>query len=181
MEPPLVWGTKVCSGGLGHMTKMAPTPIYGKNPFKNLEPKDQWLRGLVCSIWDLGPTKFVQMMTLGWPWHFYSKVKFASWCFYMGKYTFLQEKYKKVILWKKLTTNDRSDKTFLLTSKCFVPKGCLPLPQVLYMYKSMKKICIKSDFSEIFLKPATNGQSDKAFLLTSTARGIYMYKMKKCT
>ena len=21
-------------GGLGHMTKMAPTPIYGKNPFK---------------------------------------------------------------------------------------------------------------------------------------------------
>ena len=31
----------------------------------------------------------------------------------------------------------------------------------------MKKICIKSDFKEILLKLATNGQSDKAFLLTS--------------
>ena len=25
-------GTKVCSNGPGHMTKMAVTPIYGKNP-----------------------------------------------------------------------------------------------------------------------------------------------------
>ena len=28
-------------------------------------------------------------------------------------------------------------------------------------------VCIKSDFKDIFLKLATNGQSDKAFLLTS--------------
>ena len=28
------------------------------------------------------------------------------------------------------------------------------------------KLCIKSDFKDIFLKLATNGQSDKAFLLT---------------
>ena len=27
--PPLVGGTKVCSRHLGHMTKMAATPIYG--------------------------------------------------------------------------------------------------------------------------------------------------------
>ena len=27
-------GTKVCSNGPGHMTKMAATPIYGKNPLK---------------------------------------------------------------------------------------------------------------------------------------------------
>ena len=33
-EPPWVWGTKVCSRHLGHMTKMAATPIYGKNPSK---------------------------------------------------------------------------------------------------------------------------------------------------
>ena len=32
----------------------------------------------------------------------------------------------------------------------------------------MKKTCIKSDFKEIVLKPTTNGQSDKGFLLTST-------------
>ena len=31
VEPPWVGGTKVCSRHLGHMTKMAATPIYGKN------------------------------------------------------------------------------------------------------------------------------------------------------
>ena len=31
-----------------------------------------------------------------------------------------------------------------------------------------EKICIKSDFKEIVLKLATNGQSDKGFLLIST-------------
>ena len=31
-----------------------------------------------------------------------------------------------------------------------------------------EKTCIKSDFKEIILKFATNGQSDKGFLLTST-------------
>ena len=30
-----------------------------------------------------------------------------------------------------------------------------------------EKMCIKSDFKEIVLKLATNGQSDKGFLLTS--------------
>ena len=36
-------GTKVCSNGLGHITKMAAMPIYGKNLYKymysSLEPK----------------------------------------------------------------------------------------------------------------------------------------------
>ena len=31
MEPPWDRGTKVCSNGPGHMTKMAAMPIYGKN------------------------------------------------------------------------------------------------------------------------------------------------------
>ena len=34
VEPPWVGGTKFCSRTLGHMTKMAATPIYGKNPSK---------------------------------------------------------------------------------------------------------------------------------------------------
>ena len=34
METPYDAGTKVCSNGRGHMTKMAATPIYGKNPLK---------------------------------------------------------------------------------------------------------------------------------------------------
>ena len=34
VEPPWVGGTNFCSRHLGHMTKMAATPIYGKNPSK---------------------------------------------------------------------------------------------------------------------------------------------------
>ena len=34
VEPPWVEGTKVCLRLLGHMTKMAATPIYAKNPSK---------------------------------------------------------------------------------------------------------------------------------------------------
>ena len=34
VEPPWVGGTKFCSQDLGHMTKMAATPIYGENPSK---------------------------------------------------------------------------------------------------------------------------------------------------
>ena len=34
VEPPLVGGTKVCSRHLGHMTKMAATPMYGKKSSK---------------------------------------------------------------------------------------------------------------------------------------------------
>ena len=30
VEPPWDGGTKVCSNGTGHMTKMATMPIYGK-------------------------------------------------------------------------------------------------------------------------------------------------------
>ena len=30
MEPPLDGGTKVCSNGPGHRTKIAAMPIYGK-------------------------------------------------------------------------------------------------------------------------------------------------------
>ena len=33
-EPPWEGGTKVYINGLGHMTKMAATPIYGKTPSK---------------------------------------------------------------------------------------------------------------------------------------------------
>ena len=40
MEPPWDRGTKVCSNGPGHMTKMATMPIYGKNleQSSSLEP-----------------------------------------------------------------------------------------------------------------------------------------------
>ena len=51
--------------------------------------------------------------------------------------------------------------------KTLSPLDCLPLcPGAISMYKIMKKNCIKSDFKEIYLKLATNDQSDKMFLLT---------------
>ena len=58
VEPPWVGGTKVCSRHLGHMTKMAATPIYGKNPSKiySPEPAGRFPQNLVCSIGDSSPS-----------------------------------------------------------------------------------------------------------------------------
>ena len=78
VDPPWVGGTKVCSGHLGHMTKMAAMPIYDKNLQKSssMEPKGQWPWALVCSIGVLGPSKLFKW----WPWVdldlFYGKAEF---------------------------------------------------------------------------------------------------------
>ena len=56
---------KVYAKYFGHMTKMAATPIYGKNPLKSsLEPEGRCPWDLACSIGDVGPTKFGQMIIL---------------------------------------------------------------------------------------------------------------------
>ena len=54
VKPLWIGGTKVCSRHPGHMTKMAATPIYGKNPSKpsSLELAGRFPRNLVCSIGD---------------------------------------------------------------------------------------------------------------------------------
>ena len=65
METPKDRGMKDCSNGPGHMTKMAATPIYGKNPLKIFFSRTRRPMDLVCSIGDVWPTKFVQMMILG--------------------------------------------------------------------------------------------------------------------
>ena len=58
VEPPWVGGTIFCLRHLCHMTKMAATPIYGKNPQKSSspEPAGEFLRNLVCSIGDSSPS-----------------------------------------------------------------------------------------------------------------------------
>ena len=72
----------------------------------------------------------------------------------------------------------------------FFPQGVVcPCPGAIYMWKNIKKMWIKSEFKEICLKLATNGRSDKGFLLTSKVcpqgvfcpfpRAIYMYKIIK--
>ena len=90
----------------------------------------------------------------------------------------------------KLATDDRSDKKFLLTSKlCPMGAAACPLPRGYIHVLTHEKNCIKSDFKEISLKLATDGKSDKAFLLTSKfcplgavcpcPGAIYMYKIMK--
>ena len=47
-----------------------PCPYMVKTLLKSSspEPEGRWPLDLVCSIRDVGPTKFVQTMILGWPW-----------------------------------------------------------------------------------------------------------------
>ena len=49
----------------------------------------------------------------------------------------------------------------------FDPKGLSAPVLGLYTCGKALKMCIKSEFKEMFLKLTLNGQSDKAFLLTS--------------
>ena len=79
MELPWDGGKKVCSSGPDHMTKLASCPYMVKT-LKNLwnqkaddletslEPKGRWPWNFVCIIRCSSTSKFVQMMTLGWPW-----------------------------------------------------------------------------------------------------------------
>ena len=58
VEPPWVGGTKVYSGHLGHMTKMAATPINGKNQSKIFSgTKGSVTLGLGMKHWGLWPIK----------------------------------------------------------------------------------------------------------------------------
>ena len=63
-------GTKDCSNGPDHMTKMATMLIYYKNIKKSSSPESKgwWPWILVCIIGCLSTTKFAQLMLLGWPW-----------------------------------------------------------------------------------------------------------------
>ena len=53
-----VWGTMFRSRHLGHMTKMAVTPIYGRTIQKSstLEPAGRFPRNVVCSTGDSSPS-----------------------------------------------------------------------------------------------------------------------------
>ena len=67
----------------------------------------------------------------------------------------IKSDFEEIIL--KLAIIGKEQRPFCCHQKC-----CLPLPGAIYMWKNKKK------HVEIILKLATNGQSDKGFLLTST-------------
>ena len=68
MKTPYDSLAKIYTNCTGHMTKMATMLIYGKNPlniFFSGTKRPMALGDLVCSIGDVGPTLFAQMMNLG--------------------------------------------------------------------------------------------------------------------
>ena len=145
------------------------------------EPKGQWPCGLVCSI---GPIIVCSnddpRLTLT---YFTAKSKLFS-------YAFIWVKLLKSFNGRNLQQMTRVTKGVCLY-KNSDPKGLSAPAQGLYTCIKTWKIMYKIRLQRYFLKLATNGQSDKAFLLTSRfcpqrvvcpcPGAIYMSKnIKKC-
>ena len=80
----LLWmgGTKTCSNGPGHMTKMATMPYMIKS-FKNLI---RWNgKAVDLETWYSSTTKFVQVIPLVWPWPILRQGQFRSPMLLYGK------------------------------------------------------------------------------------------------
>ena len=68
MKTPYDRLAKIYTNCTGHMTKMATSPIYSKNPLNVFlsGTKRPMALGLgTCSIVDVGPTRLAQMINLG--------------------------------------------------------------------------------------------------------------------
>ena len=102
-------------------------------------------------------SKFVQMI----PWvdltYFTARSNLVHYAFVWGKGKTMDFSEIIVVYDLKITTDDRSDKKFLLTSKLCLMGAVCPLPWGYIHVLNHEKNCIKSDFKEIFLKLATNG------------------------
>ena len=156
MESPCDGGTKVCSNGPGHMTKMATMPMYGKNLKKSSspEPKGRCRWNFICSMGCSSTTKFIQMITLGWPcpilqqgqsWSlmllYWKKVK--QWIFRNYCRLWFETSNRRWPKWQEVSVD----------IKTLSPGGCMPPVSGLYIHVSNhEKNCIKSDFKEIFFK-----------------------------
>ena len=96
------------------------------------EPKGQWPWALVCSIGALGPSKCVQMMTLGWPWPILWQGQIWSLMLLYGK------NYRK-------SFNGRNSKwpewhEVYVYIKILTPGGYLPLPRGYVGLKTSKNV-----------------------------------------
>ena len=122
------------------------------------EPKGQWPWALVCSTGALGPLTFIQMM----PYLdvFYGMVKFGPIFFYMGK------SIRKSFNGRNLQQMPRVTWGICL-HKTSDSRGLSAPAPGLYTCIKTRKIMYKIRIQRHFFKLATNGQSDKAFLLTS--------------
>ena len=171
-KPNFIWslhemGEREYIRGLGHMTKMAATPIYGKNPLKIFfsRPKGPMSLGLGMQNWGLVPNKFIQMMALGWPWPFFrTRSNLLSYAFIWENIHFFRKNVGKSFNGRNLQQMTRVTKG-LCWYKNFDPKGLsspalgLDTCRIFWNLQQMGKV--------IFLKLVTNDQSEKMFLLTS--------------
>ena len=153
-------GTKDCSNGSGHMTKMAAMAIYSKNLkkifFSGTKRPMTLNFGMhhrvieyyqICSNNDPG-------LTLT---YFTARSNLVPYAFVWEKGETMDFSETIVVCDLKLATVDRSDRKFLLTSKLYPLGGCMLLPRGYMHVLNHEKKCIKSDFKEISLKLATNG------------------------
>ena len=99
--------------------------------------------------------------------YFTARSNLVPYAFVWGKGKTVDFSETIVVFDLKLATDDQSDKKFPLTSKLCPLGAVCPLPLAYIHVSNHEKNCIKSDFKEISLKLATNGQSDMAFLLAS--------------
>ena len=70
MKTPYDMLAKINTNCTGHMNEVATMPIYGKNPLNiffsgTKRPMAFGLGMYTCSIEDVGPIQFAQMMNLG--------------------------------------------------------------------------------------------------------------------
>ena len=167
VELPWVGGTKVCSWHLGHMTKMAATPIYGKNPSK-----------IFFSGTGRPISTFVQMMTLGWPWPILRQGQI----WYFG--LFYRKKWKLLIfqnncsLWPE--TNWKNEHVWVLKVKVI----SWPWPKVIYI-QNLKLAFLRNHWANqsqilyvIFQVQGNENFSDVMMLVTWPRWPPYSYMVK---
>ena len=191
----LLWdgGTKVCSNGPGHMTKMAAMAIYGKNLKKiffsgtkrpmtlNLGMRHWVLEYYqVCSNYDPG-------LTLT---YFTARSNLVPYAFVWKKGKTVDFSETIVVCDLKLATDDQSDKKFLLTSKLCPLGGCMLLPRGYIHVLNHEKKCIKSEFRFLWnlqqmgkvIRPSCWHQNFVPWGLSVPAPGLYtcIKSWKKC-
>ena len=102
-------------------------------------------------------TKFVQMMTLGWPWPILQQVQILSLMLLYEKK--VNRRFFRNYCRLCFETSNRWPKwqEVSVDIKTLSPRGCMPSALELYTCIKSLKNCIKSDYKEISLKLATNG------------------------
>ena len=129
------------------MTKMAATPIYGKNIKKSSspEPKGRWPWTLACSFGSLSTIKFAQMMTLSWPWPILWQGQIWSLMLLHGKKVNNGFFRNYCSLWFETSNRWPKWQEVSVDIKTLSLGVCMPPAPGLYIcIKSWKKNCIKS-------------------------------------